>query len=114
MKSFQIQEHDPLSSNYIWDKKTSVASRTIKDLLYKKQFQDDIVQTKNPYLLQRKLETYYKIEFREICSIILKDVYYELKNNGIITWDSSKTFIFKNVSQFATILGVDSYDLGGI
>ena len=112
MKSFQIQEHDPLSSNYIWDKKTSVASRTIKDLLYKKQFQDDIVQTKNPYLLQRKLETYYKIEFREICSIILKDVYYELKNNGIITWDSSKTFIFKNVSQFATILGVDSYDFG--
>ena len=112
MKSVQIKEYDPLSSNYSWDNKTTVASRTIKQLLHKNQFQNDITQTKNPYLLQRKLETYYKIEFREICNIILKDVYHELNKNGIITWDTSKTFLFENVSQFPTILGVDSYHYG--
>lgn len=112
MKCVQIKEYDPLSSNYSWDNKTNVTSRTIKHLLHKKQFQDDIIQTQNPYLLQRKLESYYNIEFREICNIILKDVYHELNNNGIITWDTSKTFLFENVSQFPTILGVDSHHFG--
>lgn len=112
MEIVQIKEYDTLSSNYSWDKKTTITSRTIKQLFHKKQFQQDILDTKNPYLLQRKFETYYKIEFRELCSIIMKDVYQELKKGNIISWDASKNFLFENVSQFPTILGVDSYKFG--
>jgi len=112
METLKIDNNHKLSAYFCWDGETSIASRTLQQLLHKKHFKKDIESTKNPYLLQRKLEVYYNIEFREICLVLFKDIYHQLKKMGILSWNEKNTYIFENVSQFENILGVDKYDFG--
>ena len=112
MKTYEIGQYEPLSTFTLWDGKTSLKSRTFRNMLRKEFFRNDIETTKNPYLLKRKMEVYGNIEFREICLAVLRDVYKELQEHGHISWDPTVTHVFENVSQFSTILGTDNYHFG--
>lgn len=112
METFKIDMNHKLSAYFCWDGETSIASRTLHQLLHKRHFKKDIESTKNPYLLQRKLEVYYNIEFREICLVLFKDIYHQLKKMGILSWNEKETYVFENVSQFENLLGVDKYNFG--
>lgn len=112
MQKVEVNQYELLSSFNSWDGESSVHSRTFRNLLKKKQFRKDIETTKNPYLLKRKIEVYGNIEFREIALVLLKEIYKELTEKRLVTWDDKKKYVFEDVSQFQNILGTDPFHFG--